>query len=370
MENKIGGDLICRRPEAIIEARFNLTKRQNDILDMVFATIENDNKLRYDIDLNKYSQLYNIKDKSNIYRDLKKAVISFEGKGFSIAQKIDKKKENRIYFNWFSHIAYFDGESKIIVALDPILKELMLNAKKACFYQIKYTLNFHNIYSKRLYYYLKSYENSNKDGTGWRVDNLNELRTKLDCPKTYDIYYQFKRYVLKIAYDEINGNSDIAFEYKENKIKGKVTSLKFYIKSNKKIEKSTSLFSTPDDEVTATLMNPEEDNSIRKIMDIMSDSKITTFEAKELSDTANGDINKIKEKYVLAQNVIKIDSVVGWMIKAIKNDYQAPKNKIKNGAFNSYEQRPYDSELEKKLLGWGEDETIQTTGEEFQQLGY
>ena len=70
MENKRGGDLICRRPEIIIEARFNLTKKQNDILDMVFASIENDDKLRYEIDVAKYGKLYNIKDKSNIYRTL------------------------------------------------------------------------------------------------------------------------------------------------------------------------------------------------------------------------------------------------------------------------------------------------------------
>ena len=58
------------------------------------------------------------------------------------------------------------------------------------------------------------------------------------------------------------------------------------------------------------------------------------------------------------------------MLKAIKENYQAPRSKNKNGNFNNYEQRPYDSDLEKKLLGWGEDETIKTTGEEFQQLGY
>ena len=87
MENKKGGDLICRRPEAIIEARFNLTKKQNDIVDMVFASIEDDGKLEYQIDLTKYGKLYNIKDKSNIYRDLKKAVCNFEGKGFSLSTK-------------------------------------------------------------------------------------------------------------------------------------------------------------------------------------------------------------------------------------------------------------------------------------------
>ena len=49
MEIKKGGELICKRPEAIIEARYTLTKRQNDIMDMVFASIEDDDKYQYEI---------------------------------------------------------------------------------------------------------------------------------------------------------------------------------------------------------------------------------------------------------------------------------------------------------------------------------
>ncbi|HEY8892545.1 MAG TPA: RepB family plasmid replication initiator protein [Clostridium sp.] len=369
MENKVGGDLICKRPETIVEARFKLTKKQNDILDMVFASIENDEKLKYQIDIRKYGQLYNIKNKSNIYGDLKKAIKTFEGKGFAITQKISKKKENRIYFSWFSSIQYLDGEGKIEIELGQKLKEVMLNAKKACFYQLKYSLNFHNIYSKRMYYYLKSFENSSKNGTGWRVDNLNELRTKLECPKSYDVYYEFKRLALNPAYEEINGNSDIQFEYEEIKTKKKVTQLKFNIKKNK-FSQSLAV----KDEVSATVTEFEEEeeknkNPIDKIKNIMSDSKITTLEAKKLLDTANGNINVIKEKYSQAQNVTKIDSVVGWMLKAIKENYQAPKSKNKNGNFNNYEQRPFDPTLEAKLINWGTNET-DDVGEEFQQGKY
>jgi len=368
MENKKGGELIARRPEAIIEARFKLTKKQNDIIDMVFASIEDDGKLEYQIDVAKYGKLYNIKDKSNIYRDLKKAVATFEGKGFSLSTKNKNNKEHRIYFSWFSSIDYIDGESKISLELGQKLKTLMLSAKKACFYKLKYTLNFNNIYSKRLYYYLKSYENSSKNGTGWRVDNLDELRTKLECPKSYQRYADFKRFVLKPAYEEINGSSDISFEYEEAKIKGKVTNLKFYIKANQSNTKAI-------DEICATTDGKntfeEENHSISPINEIkdMFKEDITSLEAKSILDTAKGDINIIKEKYILAQNVSKIGSVVGWMLRAIINDYQAPKGKIKTDTFNDYEQRTFDPTLEAKLLNWGNNET-DDVGEEFQQAKY
>ncbi|MBW9159462.1 hypothetical protein [Clostridium tagluense] len=61
----------------------------------------------------------------------------------------------------------------------------------------------------------------------------------------------------------------------------------------------------------------------------------------------------IKEKYEIAKVTPNINNIVGWVIDAIKRDYQPPKGNIKRGSFNDYEQRSYDfDELEKKLLGW------------------
>ena len=83
------------------------------------------------------------------------------------------------------------------------------------------------------------------------------------------------------------------------------------------------------------------------------EENITGKEAKFILNTAKSDINIIKEKYDLSQNVSEIGNIVGWMIKAIKEDYTIPKDKTKVGSFNDYEQRDYDFDaLEKKLLGW------------------
>lgn len=359
MENKKGGDLICKRPESIIEARFSLTKRQNDILDMVFASIENDDKLKYQIDISKYGQLYNLKDKSSIYKELKKTVKTFEGKGFTITRKISEKKENRIYFNWFSSIEYIDGEGKIEIELGQKLKALMLSAKKACFYQIKYSLNFRNIYSKRLYYYLKSYENSNKNGSGWRYDDLDELRAKLECPKSYDVYYEFKRLVLNQAKSEINGNSDIEFDFEEIKMKGKVTSLKFYIKPNTLIKRQPADIK---DKPSESLIHMEEDKNSLHIIDILKNilgCEVSLKAANQIFISASKHekygsepIELIKEvaEYSKTQNITK--GLIAW-IKSTVKIYERPlkSNKISN--FTDYEQRHYDyDDLEKKLLGW------------------
>jgi len=368
MEKKKGGELICMRPDSIVEARFNLTRRQNDILDMVFATIENDDKYRYDVDVHKYAELYNLKDKSSIYSEIKKAVKSFEGKGFAITQKISEKKENRVYFSWFSSIEYCDGEGKIIVELGQRLKGLMLEVKRAIYYKLEYSINFKCIYSKRLYFYLKLYED-----TGIRFDNLDELRNKLECPKSYQKYSLFRKNVLEPAYEEINGNSDISFEYEEVKTKNKVTAINFKIKTNKpKISnKSLLLPNNKDNEVCATkegkCTNEEEKchtELINKVKSVFKEN-IKAKEAEFILNIANGDINIVKEKYDIISHMKKVDSVVATMIDAIRKDYQAPKGKEKVGSFNDYEQRSYDfTELERQLLGWDKDDV----GAEFQQL--
>jgi plasmid replication initiation protein len=371
MENKVGGYLICKRPETIVEARFNLTKKQNDILDIVLASIGDDGKLEYKIDLTKYSKIYNIKDKSNIYRDFKKAVHSFEGKGFSITQKISDKKEKRIYFAWFSRIIYLDDESCIFVGIDPMLKELMLNAKKACFYQLKYPINFHNIYSKRIYYYLKSFENSNGNGTGWRLDNLDNLREKLECPKSYNVYYEFKRYVLKPAYDEINGSSDISFEYEEIKTKRKVTHLKFSIKKN-----NLDQLSSAKDEIAVALSSDNEESTEKYIQDVKT--IIQNVIGIQISEKSANEIYKCAIKHAQHGNVplelirevaehsktqnIKGDYVIWFKGTVLK--YEKPikvTQQVEKGTFIDYEQRAYDfDELEKKLLEW--DKPQQTEG--------
>ncbi|WP_252235748.1 RepB family plasmid replication initiator protein [Clostridium sp. ZS1] len=67
------------------------------------------------------------------------------------------------------------------------------------------------------------------------MDNLDKLRNKLQCPKSYDKYGLFRTKVLDMAYEEINNCSDILFDYEEIKTGRKVTSIKFTIKKKKDI---------------------------------------------------------------------------------------------------------------------------------------
>lgn len=220
------GEFIAIRPDPIIEARFDLTAKQNDILDMVFSQVDDDNNYDYILDVAKYKELYNM-DTSNIYRDLEKHANSMEGKGFRLYDK-DNPKDNTFY-PWFSKIHYIPNAGTIEVRLDKDVKEMFILVKKKIYYHIKYTLNFKSVYSKRFYFYLKSFED-----TGWRLDEVEVLKAKLQCPASYKNYADFRRFALQPAFEEINGNSDISFEFKEKKKGRKVTHLEFFISNNRR----------------------------------------------------------------------------------------------------------------------------------------
>ena len=339
---------IAVRSDNIIEARFSLTSRQNNILDMLFCEIEDDNEYQYTISVDKYKHLYKT-DTSNIYRDLKKAVKSFEGKGFITFN--DKKEE--IFYVWFSKIHYIPKEGKIKVNIDPDLKKLLYEVKKKIYYNIEYTLNFSSVYSQRFYYYLKSFED-----TGWRIDSIENLNRKLECPKTYKNFANFKKYVLDVAYSEINASSDILFKYELIRKGKKVTHLKYLIRNKNKlrqqeiaIDKEENNFTTKDikEILQIDLTELEYQAIYTACLKGMQQNKITNMSPLEY-------ITKLKP---IVENWLSDkdeQNYTGAMIKALNENWsnKSTINKnLNNSTFNNFEQRTYNfDDLEKKLLGW------------------
>ena len=107
-----------------------------------------------------------------------------------------------------------------------------------------------------------------------------------------------------------------------------------------------------------------------KAVQAIFEEVINVKDAESLLNFANGDIDIIKKKYEIAKVTSDIKGLMGWMLDAIKGDYQLPKGKKRVGSFNDYEQRSYDfDKLERKLLGWDINE-MDDVGEEYQQAKY
>lgn len=355
---KKGGNEVAFRPQSIVEARYNLDRRQNDIMDIAFGMIDDEvDKKEYSIRVADVKEYYNIEDKSHAYRFLKQAVESLEGKGF----KLKKDEDTSIFYPWFSKITYVrardEENSHIDFKMDDDLKRMIVESRRGAYYSIRYAINLSNKYAKRLYYLFQDRKNWNLKNpdmeTGVFTITIEELLRMLDCPKSYK-YTDFKRYVIKPSMEQINGSTDIYFEYEENRGKLKsgqkgVISLTFHVTQlnpNSKVVADSSFY-----EITSQHLEIKK----RGYQDA---------EAKDILSMAkkyNRDDGFIQEALDIVDRT-KCDSRVGLACYFMKNGYNQPSNsrqiekvisekKPEPSSYHGFHQRNYDyEELEKNLL--------------------
>lgn len=359
---------IAVRSELLIEARYKLTKTQNDILDYVLSKLKDDSNVRYRLEIKEFAKLY--RDSThNLYRNLKAAVRKMEAGPNSGFKTVNVNKE--VYYHWFAVMTYCDREGSIEVELSNTLKSMMLNSKRRIYYDIRYSLNLTSIYSQRLYYLLKLYQD-----TGWRIDKLEDLSNKLYCPSSYTKLSNFKSRVLEPAKKEINETTDIRFEYTFIKKKDYTlvrftinkTSFNFKdysspIRSESSFNKGTeSSIQNPDGSEGTKASNHQlssqspkvniNNELINKVKNTLFNTTISNREAIQLLIESNYNINKIKDCYntILNKN---IGNPVGYLIVMLRNSNKRTKSTLR---FNNYKSREYSDEqwknLELKLLGW------------------
>ena len=96
-------------------------------------------------------------------------------------------------------------------------------------------------YAIRLYELLKQYKK-----IGERVIAISDLRSYCGIPKEqYPLYADFRVRVIDISKREINGRTDIAFEYEQVKDGRKVVALRFTIARNKGADHSDEIRDDP-----------------------------------------------------------------------------------------------------------------------------
>ena len=262
---------------------------------------------------------------------------------------------------WLSSATYKKGTGMVELEFSPRLKPYMLQLKeKFTQYKLGNILAMKSKYSPRIYEILKCNEFKKQ---GYIEIEINDLKKILNSDNVYPRYYDFKRRVIEQSQKELKKMSDINFEFEEIRLGRKITSLKIYIHTDKSLDKAKepTFLPTAENEVSATIEEPEKETPIKKVMSIMSDSKITALEAKKIYDSSKKNLETIKKVYDDGKNK-DIPNFIGWMISMVKPGvYIEPKKNYAKGAFNNYEQRAYDGsdggmdfdELEKNLLSLG-----------------
>lgn len=344
MEKESNNGLVIKS-NYLVEAPCKLTITEQKIVYLILSMIDkNDEDFKdYKFRIVDFMEKLDLKGQS-AYSQLKATTRLLRSRTFTIKYKDENGDSHELQTGWVSDADYNDNTGTVTFYLSKKLKPFLLQLKEYfTVLELDNLMQMKSVYSTKLYELLKQYKK-----IGQRTFDLKELKEKLAInKKSYELYNNFKRKVLLIAQEEINEKTDIYFEFEEIKEARKVVALKFYINSNEKDtseNKEQAIDEEYIDELAAAA--DETDKQIEQVRKI-TEGKLSEKSIKTLLKVAEGNIEIIKEKYMLAKGAEKINDLGKWMYAAIQNDYKEEKglSHTKKSGFNNFKSR-YDDDPE------------------------
>src|SRR5690554_2405347 len=211
----------------IMNSSYDLSlEEQKIILTLASMVQPEDEEFKpYKFKINDFMNLLGV-DTRTKYTEVPKITKELMKKVFEI------EEENKlIQVAWLSSAVYERGSGYVELEFSPRLKPYMLQLGTLFTqYKLSNILSMKSKYSPRIYEFLKANEFKKQ---GYIEIEVVELRRLLKTEDKYPLYADFKRKVILQAQKELKKVSDIFFDFEEIKTGRKVTSIKFYIKSNK-----------------------------------------------------------------------------------------------------------------------------------------
>ncbi|HBC2031552.1 TPA: RepB family plasmid replication initiator protein [Clostridium perfringens] len=344
---------IVSKSNKLINGRYNLGVNEQKVIITMTSLIDindkNFNKVTFTM-----KELSNILSVSvdNLYRDVRKIMTNLRKKDIFIDER-DENGVGRIIETSFVTTAIYDNKHGLLtLEFSEVLKPYLLELKGLfTSYRLDNALNLSSKYSIRIYEKLKC--NEFRKNFIWSIDELkNDLMLE---QKSYNLYSNIKQKIILIAINDINKNTDIRVSFEEVKSGKKVVAIKFIIKSNKENRK---LLKEDINAIEKQDVDIIENENVRKLKEIFKED-ISIQNINKILESGNGDIEKIKKVYEYSKTQ-KIDNLVGFMIKMVKDDnFEEPIKSTKSQIHNFTERENYDyQKLEEGLLGWSDDELI------------
>lgn len=212
-----GNQMVVRKSNQLIQLPvYKLSLMQQKLMLHIFAMIKpEDTELpEYEMTIYEFLKLCNLRtDSGSTYKYVKKALDDLANRKVEwINQPGTAYVET---FRWIQKIRINPETGKIHIILDPILKPHLVQLKS--FYttmNITYTLPMKSQYSVHMYELLKSYQHfylkAKQKGHPFVIE-VDRLVKQLDAP--YQKWTDIRRYILDRAKSEINGHTDIIFDY-------------------------------------------------------------------------------------------------------------------------------------------------------------
>ena len=212
-----GNQTIVRKSNDLIQnAMYSLTLSQQKLMLHIFAMIKpSDTELpRYEMSIYEFLKLCGVDPHNgSMYKQVKKNIEDIANAKVQWIRLAGTQKITM--FRWLSSATIDEGTGKIVLTLDQSLKPHLTQLKE--FYttmNITYTLPMKSQYSIKIYELCKSYQNlyleKKKKGEPlvWSIETL---KKQVDCNASN--WAHVRRTVLDKAKSEINGKTDILFDY-------------------------------------------------------------------------------------------------------------------------------------------------------------
>ena len=176
--------------------------------------------------------------------------------------------------------------------------------------------------------------------------------------KSFKDWYEFRRGVIDVAVKEINevdNGTYVTYEANKAGQGGKVYSITFFVElGNKNVDNKNVEQSEPGRSKKSNEINEEKEFEVHCNVKAMIEENLSFKDIKAICKASNYDVEKIRNAYNIAQETPNITNLVGFMIKAIQEEYTVPvkkKGRPKKNKFNNFDERQYNfDDLEKGIL--------------------
>ena len=212
-----GSQTIVRKSNDLIQnAMSTLTLSQQKLMLHIFAMIKpSDTELpRYEMSIYEFLKLCGVDPHNgSMYAQVRNNIDAIANAKVQWIRLAGTQKITM--FRWLSGATIDEGTGKTVLTLDQALKPHLIQLKE--FYttmNITYTLPMKSQYSLKIYELCKSYQNlylTKKQKGEPLVWNIETLKKQVDCNATN--WAHVRRTVLDKAKSEINGHTDIYFDY-------------------------------------------------------------------------------------------------------------------------------------------------------------
>ena len=212
-----GSQTIVRKSNDLIQnAMSTLTLSQQKLMLHIFAMIKpSDTELpRYEMSIYEFLKLCGVDPHNgSMYAQVRNNIDAIANAKVQWIRLAGTQKITM--FRWLSGATIDEGTGKIVLTLDQALKPHLIQLKE--FYttmNITYTLPMKSQYGLKIYELCKSYQNlylTKKQKGEPLVWNIETLKKQVDCNATN--WAHVRRTVLDKAKSEINGHTDIYFDY-------------------------------------------------------------------------------------------------------------------------------------------------------------